>query len=749
MGSYSQAGRPLTVTTPLGDDVLLVTGLAGHEAISQLYSFELALAAPDAARVAFDRLMGEEVTVHLALPDGRSRHFSGICSGLCQGMRMLDVTSFTMEIVPSFWRLTRRVQSRIFQRMSVPAILRAVLADVPDVEYELDDAYPEHEYCVQYRESDHDFACRLMEEEGIYFYFIHEADRHRMILSDKPQFPRLEPDKLVLQEAGTDVIDEQRITRWEKRQRLRSGRVTLRDHTFELPHDPLESSATTPESVQVGRVSHRLAVGGNERMELYQWPGEYARRFDSVDHLGHSTGKASLSDKVLPDGRRTAEIRMQQEASEAIVLHGSSLYRHLVPGHTFQLTEQDRSGLKVRSANDGEYVLTSVGHRIEAALDFRSGEGSSRLYLNSFTCIPADVTYRPPRVTPKPVIAGPQTAVVVKGPEDDEIHTEEFGRVKVKFHWDRDGRASSDSSCWIRVSQPSAGGGFGMVFIPRGGQEVVVHFEDGDPDHPIITGAVYNPNQMPPFKLPAGKMIGGFRSNTYPGGGGLNEISVDDSGKVERMYVHAQYNKDEVVGYRRTAKVGDDSTETVGNNVSESVGNDKTVSITANSVKKIGANETKEVTANSVKKVGANETKEVAGNQTGTTGGNQAQTTGADATETVAGKKTIKVGSDLTIEAGTSITFKCGASTIKMNQGGVITVSGTVMTMTAMAVANIAAPLTNIAGGVMLNLVGAITTLEGLVTHVGGAALARVDGGKIDLMGGSEVIIQGGMIKLN
>ena len=713
---YSQAGRPLRVTTPLGDDVLLLTGLAGHEAISQLYSFELALAAADPDRVAFDRLLGHEVTAHLELPGGRARHFSGICSSICQGMKLRDLTSFTLEIVPSCWRLTRRVQSRIFQRQDVPTILRAVLKPVPDVAFDLVGRYLEREYCVQYRESDFDFAARLLEEEGISYYFVHEADHHRMIVTDRAEFPRLDPDRLALQDGGSRVVDEQRITSWEKRQRLRAGKVTLRDHTFELPRDSLEAGATIQNSVRVGRIDHRLAAAGSEEMELYQWPGEYARRFDDVDPNGNRLNNGQLA-KILPDGNRTAAIRMQQEAADALVIRGHGSYRHMASGHTFRLDEYDHAAQRVRSVHDGDYVVTSVGHRVEAALDYRSGSEPVGSYQNSFTCIPAELPFRPARATPKPVIPGPQTAVVVRGPGDDEIYTDPFGRVKVKFHWDRDGGPSPDSSCWIRVSQPSAGGGFGMVFIPRGGQEVVVHFEDGDPDRPLITGAVYNPDQMPPFDLPAGKMISGFRSNTYPKGGGLNEISVDDSGKVERMYVHAQYNKDEVVGYSRTAKVGHDATESVGNNLTESVRADKSVTITGNSLKRIDANETKNVAGNqsqtinasASRTVGASATDTVGVTSTMTTGVMQAVTTGVlsatttgvvdletagvakvltaglayalnvgVAMNTIVGvSSTEQVGVTKSVTVGSQLEIKCGASRLTMDAGGKVTIEGT------------------------------------------------------------------------
>lgn len=722
MGAYSQAGRPLTVSTPLGPDALLLLSLVGHEAISRPFSFELALAAPDPLIVTFDRLLGQPVTARLALPDGRYRYFSGICSGLCQGMQAYDLTSFTMEIVPAAWRLTRVIQSRIFQRLSVPAILKRVLADVPDVTFDIEAEYPEVDFCVQYRESDFDFASRLMEEEGIHYYFVHEADRHRMIVSDRAEFPRLDPDRLMIQQSR-DAVDEQRITSWEKRQRLRAGRVTLRDHSFELPNDPLEASAAAPQTVQVGRVPHPLAsAGGAESLEIYEWPGAYARRFDGVDRYGNRLGEDSLQ-RILPDGRRTATIRMEQEAAEAILLRGQGLYRHMVPGHGFRLVELGPDAQRVRSIHDGEYVITSVGHRCDVGLDYRSGTSHGRFYQNSFTCIPTDIRYRPPRVTPRPLITGPQTAVVVKGPGEDEIFTDPYGRVKVKFFWDRDGGPSPDSSCWIRVSQPSAGGGFGMVFVPRGGQEVVVHFEDGDPDRPLITGAVYNPNQMPPFALPAGKMKSGFRSNTYPGGGGLNEISVDDSGKIERMYVHAQYNKDEVVGYNRTAQVGNDASESVAQNLTETVGQDKSVTITRNSTSSVGVNHDVAIGSNQTVSVGANRTESVGGNQSSTIRLNRTEEVGISSNEMVGMAKTVTVGGayaltvggamntavglaqveevglSKTVIVGKQFSLTCGSSSLVLDSDGTVTIKGTKFVFNSTGSAQLSGAPVQIQGG--------------------------------------------------
>jgi type VI secretion system secreted protein VgrG len=543
---YSQATRPLQVTTPLGDNVLLITGFSGFEAISRLFHFHLTLAAPDQTVVDFSQLLGSSITTSLILPGGDWRYFNGICSSVTQGIRRQTFTFYDVEVVPTFWRLTQNYQSRIFQRLSVPQILQQVLSPIPYVTFQISGNFQPREYCVQYRESDHDFACRLMEEEGIFFYFIHSADRHEMIVTDQQSFPSVDPSNLVLQPVETGVDDDPRIFQWEKQQRLQTGRVTLHDHTFELPHDHLEGTTTIQPSVAVGQITHDLSAGQATSMEAYDWPGEFAWRFDSIDQSGNNLGSGPLA-KIPPDSQRTTGIRMQQIAASSIVVIGQSNCRQLVSGHSFSIQEVPVIPYNGSSSNDGQYVLTSVDHRAELGLEYRSGDTEGQFYGNRFICIPSGLPYSPARVTPRPVIQGPQTAVVVKGPGGDEIFTDPYGRVKVQFHWDRSGAPNPDSSCWIRVAHHNSGGNFGMIYIPRGDQEVIVQFEEGNPDRPIIIGSVYNPNIMPTYVLPTKKMVSGFRSNTYPGGGGNNEISSDDTKDGEQIFTHAQKDTDTIV----------------------------------------------------------------------------------------------------------------------------------------------------------------------------------------------------------
>ncbi len=561
--NYLQADRSMTVKTPLGPDVLLLAGFSGHEGISQLFSFELDLAAEDQSKVVFEKLLGQKVTVSLTVPGGQKRYFSGICTSLTQGMRGTENTSFQMEISPHLWLLSRRSRSRIFQNLSVPEILKKVL-DIPDVTYGLEGTFHPRTYCVQYRETDFHFASRLMEDEGIYYFFIHKADGHQMVVSNKAAFPELQPAELIFQQAEGTHVQEERITRWQKQQQLCSLKITLRDHHFQMPQQTLEAVGEIQDYVTVGKVTHKLRIGEPDGLEVYDWPGEYSHRFDAIDRGGAE--RPEELQKLLQDNERTVKIRMEQEAVESIAIKGASRYRHLASGHTFTLKEQVVVPYEGSASFDGKYVVTSVSHTGRISGSYRSGDLQEQHYDNSFTCIPAALHYRPRRTTPRPVITGTQTAVVV-GPKGKDVFTDKYGRIKVQFRWDREGKHDADSSCWIRVSQIWAGKGWGAFFWPRLGHEVVVAFEEGDPDRPIVAGSVYNAQNMPPFAMPGDTLVNGIKSCTEHGDPHKNFnalIFVDKPGD-EHTQIHSEKHQ---VFTNETSKhsfVGEAHTKIVGN----------------------------------------------------------------------------------------------------------------------------------------------------------------------------------------
>jgi type VI secretion system secreted protein VgrG len=640
------ATRPVSVTTPLGPDVLLLVGFKGHEGLSELFSFELNLLAESRKEIAFDKLLGQSITIQLALAGGKTRPFSGICKRISQGEQDGTFTSYRMEIVPQFWLLTKRSQSRIFQHLSVPDILKKVL-DGLDVTSEIQGTFQPRDYCVQYRESDFDFASRLMEEEGIYYFFKHSDGGHKMVLANTPASHPDMPShaKIIFETMTAGNALEDRIFTWEKAQELRSGKVTLWDHSFELPHKHLEADQAIQDSVSVGKATHKLKVAGNDKLEIYDFPGAYAQRFDGIDKGGGE--QAAELQKIFQDNKRTVGLRMQQEAVEGLTIGGTSSCRHLVSGHKFAL-ERHYNG-------DGSYVVTRVEHTGKS-VEYRSNDGEAFHYQNTFTCIPLAVPYRPQRTTPKPTVLGSQTAVVV-GPAGEEIFCDKYGRVKVQFHWDREGKYNADSSCWIRVSTIWAGKGWGITNVPRIGHEVIVDFMEGDPDQPIIIGSVHNADHMPTGSLPKEKMVSGLKSNSTPGGGGYNGLVFNDTKGKEKISLHGQYDMDTKIEHDDTQHVVNNRKINVDGTFDETIKGNTTIKISEGTYSHDVAAKTADyhVLAKLTEKYDDNQETKVAG----------------DLTITVGGK-----GGHITISATEEITLVTGASKLNMKKDGSIELSG-------------------------------------------------------------------------
>lgn len=482
MAAGAQVDRPIGITTPLGPGALLLSAFSGFEAISQLFAYRVDLVAANDQPVPFEALLGQPATVALSLASGGSRYFSGIVQRFSQGARDRKLTSYSADIVPSFWLLTRTQTSRIFQQLSVPDILHRLFSGFP-TDFQLQGTYQPRNYCVQYRETDFDFASRLMEEEGIFYFFKHTSGGHTLVVGDSPQSHTDVPGPIAFDPTGANKNAEV-VFQWEKCQALRSGLMTLRDHTFELPDETLEVQATSLDAVSAGTVTHRLKLPVNQDLELYDFPGGYAQRFDGVDPGGGD--QPDELRKILPDGMRTVGIRMQEETLPSLTVSGAGTARALAAGQAFTLLGHFNG--------DGRYVLTSVDHsaQLKNVLD-----GTGLTYTSQFRCIPDGLPFRPSRRTPRPSISGHQTAVVV-GPAGEEIFTDKYGRVKVQFFWDREGKKDERSSCWIRVAHPSQADPGAIPVIPRIGQEVIVDFEEGDPDRPIVTGTVDYARRPPP-----------------------------------------------------------------------------------------------------------------------------------------------------------------------------------------------------------------------------------------------------------
>ncbi len=595
--------------SPLGKDKLLLRRFSGTEAISTLFSFQIEAYAMNEDKIEFDKLLGQKIAFGLNVShDGlEERHFSGIVSRISQGGRGKVFTVYFMEVVPEAWMLTRVSQSRIFQEMTVPEVLKAVMK-TGDVKWELQGQYEKRNYVTQYQESDWDFAQRLMEEEGIHYFFkFPDRGQHQMIVADKPQSnieiphsSKVTYEELMGGQRGEST--EERVSTWEKAQRIRPGKVTLWDHNFQLPHRNLEANKTPGPDVKIGTVNHKRKLGFSESLEVYSQPGEFSWRFDGIDKGGGE--RASDLQKIFEDNKRTAEIRMGEQEAWMFEMLGSANHRHFTAGHKFTLDGHYDA--------DDVYLLVTVTHSGEEAL-FRSGgdDESEDHYGNTFTAIPYKIPFRPERTVPRPRIYGPQTAVVV-GPSGEEIFTDKYGRVKVHFHWDRDGTGTANDSLWVRVATPVAGKNWGFIAIPRIGHEVIVSFIGGDPDRPIITGSVYNADQMPSYQLPDNKTRSGIKTNSTPGSGGFNEIRFEDKSGEEQVFVHAQKNYDlrvkkdffehieqdfhQIIDRHRIEHVKTDSHHITGGNSFSKFKGDYHADVSSNSNHKVGGSYSLDVT---------------------------------------------------------------------------------------------------------------------------------------------------------
>lgn len=474
-----------------GSQAFDVVSFVGQEEISRPYQFNVTVAVDD-ENIDFSALIATSAHLSLLEDDEVQRHIHGlICSveELDFGRRL---TTYQLQIVPAISFLSKRVNCRIFQETSTPDIIAEVLdcAGMMSDEYKfvLQGQYGPREYCVQYHESDLNFISRLMEEEGIFYYFEHSKNAHKLVIADDAIVHKTIdlPSEIAYHDLTGLIAERSTITSFHYSQCVKSDAVVLKDFNFKKPALNLQSEQTGDQS---------------RGLEIYDYPGIYSE----------------------PErGEQLSKIRLQSLQTFVKVGIGESVCLRLVPGYTFKLINHPRSGL------DQEYLIVSVSQSAQQPQVLEEGatsEGES--YENRFKCIPLDVIYRPQCITQKPIVQGVQSAIVV-GPVGEEIYTDKFGRVKVQFHWDRQGARDEKSSCWIRVSQTWAGANYGSMFIPRIGHEAIVDFVNGDPDRPIIVGRVYHSINVPPYELPAHKTKSVIRSNTSMGGGAANELLMED-----------------------------------------------------------------------------------------------------------------------------------------------------------------------------------------------------------------------------
>ena len=722
----SQDKRTVAVTTPLGKDVLLFRRLVAAEQLCCLFSIDLELLSAESA-LSPKALLGQACSVRIDLPTGDQRHLHGLASQFAYQGTLGRYSSYRCRLSPWLWFLTRTSNCRIFQNMTVPAILRQVFEGRGFSAFDfskLTGSYRTRVYCVQYRETDFNFVSRLMEEEGIYYYFRHDKSKHTLMLVDDnasleklpgyETIPFYPPDEAAFRERD-------HLSSWLSGQEVQPGVAVLRDFDFEKPSASLESRLISPNK-------HELA-----RFEIYDYPGAY-------------TTKA--------DGDQLSRLRLEEKHAAFERIEAEGDVAGLAPGAVFTLEKHPRGDQNRDYAVIGtalEVVAEAYESGIEPGIESVGALGSCRVKL---TAIDHSRTFRPPKVAVKPTVQGPQTAIVT-GPAGEEIWTDKYGRVKVQFHWDRDGQNDENSSCWVRVSHPWAGKSWGAVAIPRIGQEVIVDFLEGDPDQPIITGRVYNAESMPPYGLPGAAVISGVKSDSTKGGGGYNEYVLDDTKGNELIREHGQYDKDSTIEHDlrehvlnsrfrdvavdETIKIGHDQTYTISNNQTGTVGVDKTLTIGSSHteaigtsmtitigtmltetvginyaetvgalmeltvgaamVETIGATKTQTIGTSKTQTIGTSKSETIGTNKSIDVGGNQSLKVGGNKSEDVSGNKSAKVGKDLsesisgkhaetvtkeysltakkvTITADDMITINTGSASIQMKKNGDITIEG-------------------------------------------------------------------------
>ena len=627
--------NPITLSSPLPPEDLFFESMTLSAGLSMLGEMQLSLLSEKPDLKPQD-LLGKSVTVNVTLASGSKRHFNGYVTRFGLGAHKGRYFGYRATVRPWLWFLTRTTDCRIFQDMSVPDIVKKVFGDhgVASFEPKLFRTYQPRTYCVQYRESDYSFIARLLEHEGIYWYFQHTDGAHKLILIDSQSAHDAAPGyetMRYIEDPSNAPPDQEYVSNWVFDESVRTGKTVMTSYDFERPSTSLEVETSNTRS-------HELAD-----YERFDYQGDYVQK---------------------GDGAQWAENRMDEVQARYSRMHGMSNALGLQVGCNMKLSKHPRDD------QNSEYLVTSMD--VQAHLGIHGAEaGSGAGFHCAFSAIPSKQQFRPQRITPKPFVQGPQTAVVV-GPGGEEIFTDKYGRVKVQFHWDRYGESNEKSSCWVRVSSPWAGKNFGGISIPRIGQEVVVDFLEGDPDQPLITGRVYNAEQMPPWDLPANATQSGILTRSSKGGGygNANAIRFEDKQGAEQLWLHAEKDQltevenDETkwVGHDRTKTIDHDETEHVKHDRTKTIDNNETVTVGVDRTEKVGNNENITIGVNRTESVGSNETISIGVNRTETVGANESVSIGANHTHSVGASETRTVALQRTRAVGVNETVAIGAA---------------------------------------------------------------------------------------
>lgn len=723
MPDNKQGSRWMGIGTSLGEDVILLRGISVTEQLGRMFRIEADLLS-EKKDVEFEKLLGQNVTIRLTRPDDEVRFLNGYVARLEQTGYPSGLSEYRATIVPFLWFLTRHTDCRIFSDKSVLEIFEKVVKEqheFTDIEKKLESEgdYKKREYCVQYNESDFDFISRLLEEEGIYYYFKHEDGKHTMVLCNAPiaHVATTNYESIPFR-TGPSASGHERIMDMAIESEIKPTTFTHTDYDFKQTTTNLRKTGKGPTR------SHGFANGA-----MYDYPGFY----------------------VEPaDGERLSKVRIEEVQAGYLVMRARTDAVGLMIGAKFAVTEHPRE-----SINSAEWMITSSSWRAMNNLWFSGKDDLTQRasFSHSFTAIDATVQYRPERITPCPVVHGPQTAVVV-GKSGEEIWTDEHGRVKVQFFWDREGKGDENASCWIRVSQGAwAGKGWGMIAIPRIGQEVIVDFLEGDPDRPIITGRVYNGTNKPPYELPAKQNVSTIKSNSTKGGAGFNELRFDDTKDDEEIFMHAQKDleirvlndRKEVVKHDRHLRVENDKFEYVKNDRNEQIDNDHKELIKNDRSLTVKGKESKKVTKTLSLTVEDNVIEVFKKNHSETVSGDyylKATNVAIEGTENITlyvgdsyiaiEKSGIKIATpqgEIAIEAMKDISAKSdtgsvkieasakdvsvkGTSGVKIETTATLDAKGMMVNVAGDAMAEMKSPMTTVKGDGMLTLKGGITMIN-------------------------------------
>jgi type VI secretion system secreted protein VgrG len=683
------------------------------EGLSVLYEATLDLASPDVDANP-DELVGQPATL-LLQRDVLQRYVQGFVRraddlGTSARHRIARV-----YLVPGAWVLSQRVNSRIFQDINVLEVLQKVWddaglpTDALDVSAVTRVPSP-REYCVQYRETDLAFVQRLLEEEGISFTFEHDPDGETMVLFDtitqRPEVRTLAGTSAPIAGPEDRTAAVETVRRFDWHRQLRPTGVTLRDYDFTRPSSTMDMTRTKPKPPGP--------------REIYDYPARLNL---------HRYNEGSFQYEAH-DGRALATVR--REAQEALERTGHALTNvtGALPGSRLTLEGAGRADL------NATWFITRVEHVFHQP-ELLAGdhgvpvEDTFDRYHNTLSAVLQDAPWRPQRTTPRPVVQGPQTAVVV-GPPKEEIYTDHHGRIKVQFHWDRLNNYDEQSSCWVRVAQMWSGPGWGSVYIPRVGMEVVVQFLEGDPDRPLVTGCVYNGTNGTPYPLPTDKTISTLKSNSTPGGGGYNELRFQDLAGSEEVYLHAQKDLNEVVEHDHSTTVRNDQRNTVTGNQTESIGGDQAMTVSGNRTHTVKKDE--KIT------IEKNQTVHVLGTQSVTVDGSGGPFPGA----TLTVKKDWKVDATATIalQAPTSITLTCGGSSLTMTPGQIVLRAGGGASLTLDANATLVGATSAVRGNEHVAVSSPDIQVVGDTVGIGNKDIT-VRGTNVAIEGSSQVVADG------